>query len=172
MDAIHTVILYMSVFASKAVGFSDSEIVNLFILSTTAAIFGSFFWGVITDIIGHKKTLILILFCWLIVLFSASFIHSKSMFLGIGALCGVTMGGVWVSARPLLISLSPKEKIGEFFGIYGLTGKCAAIAGPIVWGLVTKIFDSYGVIKYRIAVMVMSFFIIAGMIILRRVKTE
>jgi len=172
MDAVHTVIIFMSVFASNAIGFNDIEIVNLLIISTTFAILGSFMWGFISDKYGHKKTLTIILHCWLIVLISAAIVQSKALFYLIGALCGVSMGGVWVSARPLLVSITPKEKTGEFFGLYGLTGKFAAITGPMIWGLITFIFESYGNIKYRLAILALSILIIAGILILQRVKVE
>jgi MFS transporter, UMF1 family len=172
MDAVHTVIIFMSVFASKAICLSDGEINNLLITSTIAAIFGAFFWGIITDKLGHKKTLIIILLCWILVMFSAAITYSKTLFYGIGALCGISLGGVWVSTRPLLISIVPKEKMGEFFGLYGLTGKCAAIMGPMLWGLITYILDPFGSIKYRVAMLALGILVIAGFFILRKVQVE
>jgi len=172
MDAVHTVIAFMSVFASKAVGFSDSGIIKLFILSTSAAVFGSILWGIVADIIGHKKTLIYILICWLAVIALSATTENQLPFYGIGALCGIAMGGVWVTTRPLVIALSPDGKTGEFLGLYSMTGKCASILGPLIWGIMTFIFDSYGTLKYRIAIITLGLLILASLFFLKQVKME
>jgi MFS transporter, UMF1 family len=170
MDAVHTVITFMSVYASKVIKFDDSEIINLLIISTSAAIFGSLIWGYLSDILGSKKTLNLILYLWVIALILACTISSKPLFLWIGAIFGIALGGVWVTTRPLVVALSPKDKTGEFFGLYGMTGKCASIVGPMIWGLITYLFDSLGEMKYRIAILMMGIQIVAGIIVLNKIR--
>ena len=46
-----------------------------------------------------------------------------AMFLLAGAILGSGLGGVQVSDRVLMVRLSPPEKLGEFFGLYGLVGQ-------------------------------------------------
>jgi len=88
----------------------------------------------------------------------------------IGALIGIFMGSTWTSARPLLISLVPKNMLGEFFGLYSLSGKLAAIFGPIVWAIVVYAFDSFGVVvQYKSAITALTIMIIIGLIILQKV---
>jgi len=50
------------------------------------------------------------------------------------------------------VELSPPEKVGEFFGLYGLAGKMASIAGPLIWGSVVWILQDTQTLKYRVAV--------------------
>jgi UMF1 family MFS transporter len=49
------------------------------------------------------------------------------------------------------VELSPPEKLGEFFGLYGLAGKAASILGPLLWGTVVWIFQDTATFKYRAA---------------------
>ena len=81
--------------------------------------------------------------------------QSEAMFWLVGPLAGIGMGGVWVVSRSFLVELSPKEKLGEFFGLYGLAGKMASIFGPLVWGSVVWVFNSTQSFKYRAAVFVL-----------------
>ena len=76
----------------------------------------------------------------------------ETLFWVVGPLAGAGMGGVWVVSRTIVVELSPPEKVGEFFGIYGLAGKMASIAGPLLWGGVVWVLQDTQTLKYRAAV--------------------
>lgn len=165
-DAINTIIIFMAIYAEKVMGLPDTVKVPFFIVATTAAVAGSFLFGFVTDRLGPKKTLIAVLFGWMAALLGAVFTRNVLVFWGLGALVGVFMGGTWTSARPLLTRLSPPEMLGEVFGLYALSGKAAAILGPLIWGLVVLAAGGLGVVKYRIAAATLVLFVIAGLIVL------
>ena len=77
------------------------------------------------------------------------------MFWAVGPLAGMGMGGVWVVSRPLLAELSPPEKVGEFFGLYGLAGRASSIIGPMLWGTTVFLLEKAGAFKYRAAISVL-----------------
>ena len=56
------------------------------------------------------------------------------LFLIAGAILGSGLGGVQVADRVLMVRLSPPDKIGEFFGIYGLVGKGSRSSGSCCTG--------------------------------------
>lgn len=64
----------------------------------------------------------------------------------IGYLCTlVALGafgltGIWTAGRKIIVLLAPPEKIGQYFGLYGITVKLSVIGG-VVYGLVH---DAYG----------------------------
>jgi len=166
-DAISTIIIFMAVYASKVMGFSDSVIIPLFIVSTTSAIIGSFLFGLITDRIGSKKALMIVLFGWIVTLSIIVATMNQSLFWVMGSFVGIFMGGTWTSARPLMVSLVPKEMLGEFFGLYSLSGKFAAIIGPLLWGLVILSSHPLGdVLRYKGAVCSLVLMMIIAFIIL------
>jgi len=49
---------------------------------------------------------------------------------------GFGVGGVWVAGRRLVFDLAPRERIGEYFGLYGLTQKTSS-TGALLFGVLT-----------------------------------
>jgi len=133
-DAIATTIVFMAVYAQVVMGMGDEVKIWFFIISTTSAVLGSFLCGFVTDFIGPKKTLFFVVLGWILSLSLIMFTHDLTLFWIIGSVVGIFLGSTWTSSRPLLTSLAPKEMLGEFFGLYSLSGRAAAIVGPILWG--------------------------------------
>jgi UMF1 family MFS transporter len=55
-------------------------------------------------------------------------------FAGICGFGGLGLAGIWTAGRKLLIELSPREKVGEYFGLYGITTKLSVI-GSAAFGI-------------------------------------
>src|SRR4029077_10265673 len=71
-----------------------------------------------------------------------------------GAILGSGLGGVQVADRVLMVRLSPPDKIGEFFGIYGLVGKGAQVVGQLLYrAILFLLLDSLGNGAYQVAVL-------------------
>ncbi|MBW2039303.1 MAG: MFS transporter [Deltaproteobacteria bacterium] len=169
LDGINTVVIFMSIYLVKIVGFSGKgEVQDFFIVSTVFAILGGIAWGMVTDRWGHKRTLSLVLLIFLLTTTMGALAATKYTFWVIGPVIGFALAGVWTCDRPLLISLSPPGMYGEFFGLYSLSGKLAAIIGPIQWGVLVKLCEPLGSWKYRIAILSLTLFFGLGLLILRR----
>ena len=52
----------------------------------------------------------------------------------------IGMAGIWTAGRKLLLDLAPPARIGEFFGLYGITVK-VSVLGSAAYGLMA---DSFG----------------------------
>lgn len=191
-DAIATVIIFMAVYAQVVMGMGDEIKIWFFIVSTTSAVVGSFLAGFFTDWIGPKKTLFWVVLGWIISLSVVMFTFNQTIFWIIGSFIGIFLGSTWTASRPLLTSLVPREMVGEFFGLYSLSGRTAAIIGPLLWGGAVLYFkqdnllvkravsflESAGVtfsaqvletIQYRFAIGVLIFLMILGLIIFVKV---
>jgi len=168
-DAVNTVIAFMAVYAHQVMGFNDSMIRILLIVSTTFAIAGSLFFGWTTDRMGAKKSLVTVLIVWIGGLMLAVVSFSPFMFWAVGPIVGIALGGTWVSARALVVDLSPPEKIGEIYGLYNMGGKFGFILGPLVWGMIVWAFGGVGILKYRIAIGSLLIFLAGGLYLLRKV---
>lgn len=169
-EAIETIIIFMAVYAQKVMHFSKAGTTKFFILVIPSAIIGSALFGILTDHFGPKKTLTIVLCGWITCLLLVIITLKLWIFWLIGALVGVFMGATWTSARPLLISLVPKEMLGEFFGLYSFSGKIAAIVGPLVWAATVSLFAGYGdIIKYKAAILSLTSLILIGLIIFQKV---
>ena len=172
LNAINSIIIFMSVYTKKVIGFTDTEITNFYIVSTIFAILGSFITGFITDRLGSKRTLSIVLGLWCISVFLAAISFSKTVFWIVGPLTGICLGATWTSARALVVDLSPPQIVGEVFGFYGLTGRFAAIIGPLIWGLTVWVFGFLGILKYRLAIFSLLLFLGLGYLFLRKVPDK
>jgi UMF1 family MFS transporter len=85
-------------------------------------------------------------------------------------IAGIGWGGFYTSNRALLIKIAPKENLGEYFGLYSTFEKFASIIGPMVWGIITLILIDNGIIKYRVAGMVVVGLMAIGIYFIYKVK--
>ena len=158
-DAVNTVIVVMSVVTTQALGVSDRDANTILLGLTLVAIAMSFAWGALCDRLGPKRTLIIVLASWAVGLVIGGIAiglgpSGLPPFLVAGAILGSGLGGVTVADRVLMLRLSPPERVGEFFGLYGLVGKGSQVIGTLLYGLILFIFvDRLGIGAYQVAVL-------------------
>lgn len=170
-DPVNTVIVVMSVFAVEAIGLTKGQ-ANLVLLGlTVAAVLASFGWGVLVERIGPKRTLMWVLGSWCVGLIIGGAVLEFPTFLVAGLLLGSGLGGVWTSDRVFMLRLSPPERIGEFFGLYGLAGKFSAVTGPVLYGTIVSVLLNAGWGKGAYQVGILSFLVlmVIGILLLRGV---
>ncbi|MFC1726265.1 hypothetical protein ACFL4T_11610 [candidate division KSB1 bacterium] len=67
----------------------------------------------------------------------------------------------------------PEDRVSELFGFYSLSGRAAAILGPLVWGVVILLLKPFGeVIKYKTAIFSLIIFIVIGLLILIKIPEK
>lgn len=170
-DAVNTVILFMAVYVTKVGGFTSPEVTSVLALSTVFAIVGAFGSGPMIDRFGAKRSLFGALALWVVALTLAAAAPSKAAMWLVGPLVGTALGSLWASDRVVMFRLSPPESLGEFYGIYGMVGRFAAITGPLVWGGVVYALEDAGTIAYRAAISALLVMLLAGAWVLRRIPT-
>jgi UMF1 family MFS transporter len=159
-DAVNTIIVVMSIVATKAMGLS-ATVANLILLSlAVVAVLASFGWGALVDRLGPKRTLMIVLASWAVglviggVSLGVGGTPGLVMFLVAGAILGSGLGGVQVADRVLMVRLSPPEQLGAFFGLYGLVGKGSQVLGQLLFGAILFLLvSSFGVGAYQVAVL-------------------
>jgi len=164
IDAINTIIVFSSIFAHQSLGFDLTEIVLFFAIVQTSALVGSVVFGVLADHVGHKRSLVVTLFIWLAITVSAYLVTDKTTFFVVGFFAGIALGSSQSTSRSLMTSIIPVEKRTEFFGFYSFFGKASAILGPLLFGVMSSLIDQ------RSAILAVSVFFIAGLLLLRRVE--
>jgi UMF1 family MFS transporter len=75
-------------------------------------------------------------------------------------LIGFAQGGIQALSRSYFAALIPDNRSSEYFGIYNMLGKFAALLGPLVVGLVT-----FYTSDSRIGIASISIFFIIGLIL-------
>ena len=167
--AVNAIVLFMSVYASRAFGLNETEVINLIMFSTLFAIAGSLFSGFISDYIGYKRCLEAVFLLWGVCFVAGAFVRNNHWYLLIGALTGIALGSTWVVSRAMVISIVPQEKIGEVFGLFNLVGYLSAIVGAIFWGVLLLFLSRFGELGYRITLLSLILFILLGFIFLLRI---
>ena len=177
-DAVNTVIVVMSVVTTQALGVSAAT-ANLILLGlTVVAIAMSFVWGWLADRVGPKRTLVAVLASWAIGLVIGGFAiglgpGGLAPFLLAGAILGSGLGGVTVADRVLMVRLSPPERLGEFFGLYGLVGKGSQVIGQLLYGVTLfLLLDTLHVAAYQLAVLTLLVTMVIGYRLIQPVSDQ
>ena len=178
-DAVNTIIVVMTVVTVYAKGLDQQAAQYVLLGLTVVAIFASFGWGRLVDRLGPRRTLMIVLSSWAVGLVLGAISLSIPgpfglvLFLAAGAILGSGLGGVQVADRVLMVRLSPPERVGEFFGLYGLVGKGSQVVGQLLYGLTLLLFfDALGVGAYQLAVLTLLGTMLLGAWILRPVSDQ
>ena len=92
------------------------------------------FRSVVTDRFGPKRTLMIVLVLWAAGLIVGTAFVAQGPFLLAGILIGLGFGGLGGADRVLMLRLSPADRLGEFYGLYGLVGKGSQVLGGLLYG--------------------------------------
>lgn len=163
---INTVVVLAAIYAQETMGFTMQEnIILILVVNVTAAV-GALLFGLVQDRLGSVRTLAITLVVWVVALVLAYFTESRAGFWVVANLVGLALGSSQSAGRALVGQFSPPERAAEFFGLWGLAGKLAAVIGPLVYGLVT--FLTHG--NHRQALLSTCAFFIAGLLLLLTVN--
>lgn len=164
----NVIIIFMSAYATNVFKLNETQIINVVGFSTFFAIAGSLISGYICDRVGSVRMLMAIFFLWEVFILLGALVKKPSMYLGIGALAGISLGATWTVARALAVELTPEEKMGNVFGLFNLAGYLSAVMGALFWGAMLFCFSRFGVLSYRISLFSLSIFLVLGFVYLLR----
>lgn len=178
-DAANTLIIFMGIYATQEVGLTEQASQLVLAVGIGAAVLGGLGFGRMVDRIGAKPVLARVLVVWMVALAGAAAVPllglASWLFYFPAALAGAALGGTWASDRPLMLELTPEGRVGEFYGLYGMVGRFAAVVGPLVWaGIVDGVpWEQVPAVESGrpIAVLVLLVAIVISAWILRRVET-
>jgi len=159
-DPINTVIAIMMLYSLNVTQTGGVDLAhaksaaNLVMFGAiTCAIAGGLVAGRLVDRFGPRRVLHWVMMLWGPTFFLAAFLGLfglpwKLLYV-VSALAGICLGGTWSADRPLMLELTPPERLGEFYGLYGMVGRFAAIIGPALWALCMTIGQSAGLSTLR-----------------------
>ena len=139
--AIYGASAFAVLYAVETIQLSDYQIHLILITGITFAIPSWILWGWLVDRMDSLFVLKTSVFAFFCVLLMGALIPvfelPKTTWWIVGLTSGIAMAGIYVSERPLLLRLAPKEKVGEYFGVYNMAGRLAAILAPFGWGFIS-----------------------------------
>ena len=164
-DAIQAVLALASQFANDELKIPVSQLTLAILMVQFVGFFGAFGFNWIAAAMGAKRAVIVSLVLWigtLIWLYAA--VHGVTGFFLVAAAVGIVMGGSQALSRSLYAQLIPPGREAEYYSIYEISDKGTSWLSPMVFGLALQFTGSY-----RIAILSLVVFFVAGLAVLTRV---
>jgi UMF1 family MFS transporter len=165
---IAVVIALAAVYADQVMRFSSTQTMVLIFLVNIAAALGAFAFGYAQDRIGHRRALQITLFAWIVMVLLAGFAERVELFWVAACIAGLCMGSSQSCGRAMVGVLAPADRIAEFFGLWAMAVRLAAIIGPLTYGLVTWATDG----NHRLGILSTGVFFVVGLALLARIDVE
>jgi UMF1 family MFS transporter len=165
-DGIQTVIALSAQYGSEELLLGQTTLVLTILLVQFLAFFGALLLGGLAQRIGAWKTVLLSLVLWTAVVIAAFRLPEGAPvpFMILGAGIGIVLGGSQALSRSLFSQLIPRGKEGEYYGFYELSDKGTSWLGPLAFGLVFQLTNSY-----RVGLVSLLIFFIVGILMLAAV---
>jgi len=172
VDAIATVIQFLTVYARRTGGFDGDDLDLLLAVSTVAAIGGAIVAGLLAERLGPRRVTLATLVLMIGALLAAAGSGSSTILWVVGPLIGVVLGSLSAVDRVFLLRLVAPARRGEDFALYALVGKLSTGFGPLVlWGGTIAVATGLaGLSRFdasRLAVIVLAGSALVGLTILR-----
>lgn len=186
-DGLVSLFAFGGIYAAGTFGWNTIQIGTFGIILAVAGTIGAFLGGKLDDAFGPKRVIAGSMLLLLLSIISILLIDRETIlfmkvtppvpggglfaapaekaYLALGCLIGMAGGPLQAASRTLLIRLAPQDRIGQFFGLFALTGKVTSFMGPLLIGVVTAVTASQ---KAGMAVLVL--FFVAGLGLLARVR--
>jgi UMF1 family MFS transporter len=159
---VATVIALAAIYAEQVMGFKTQDTIVLIIAVNITAAIGAFGFGYAQDRIGKVWALRWTIVGWIAMTVVAYMSQTPATFWVAANLAGLCMGSSQSAGRALVAYLSPADRSAEFFGLWGVATRLAAILGPLTYGAVTWI--THG--NHRLAILLTGTFFIAALLVL------
>ncbi|MCH2393346.1 MFS transporter [Oceanibaculum sp.] len=164
-DGLVTLFAFGGIYAAGTFGMSFAEIIQFGIAMNVTAGLGAFLFAWVDDWIGPKRTILITLVFLIGFGFAVLLVESVLWFWILALTLGLFVGPAQAAGRSLMARLAPVGKEAEMFGLFALSGKATAWAGPMLLGWATFAFDSQ-----RAGMATILAFFVVGLLILLPLK--
>jgi UMF1 family MFS transporter len=162
---VATVIALAAIYAEQVMGFKTKDTIMLVLVVNVTAAIGAFGFGYAQDRIGKDAALRVTIVGWIVMTVVAYFSQTAGSFWVAANLAGLCMGSSQSAGRALVAYLSPAQRSAEFFGLWGVAIRLAAVPGPLTYGAVTWATGG----NHRLAILLTACFFVAALVILASV---
>lgn len=173
-DGIQTVIAMSAIFLSqelfvaKGIEPDRSFLLLAFMIAQAVAFVGALIFERIAHFTSTKAAILISLFIWCsIVIYAFGFLNSLTEAYIMSGAIGFVLGGSQALSRSLFSQMIPAGRESAFFGIYAISERGTSWLGPVVFGLVAQLTNSY-----RPAILALMVFFIVGSMILLLTNTD
>lgn len=168
-DGIQTVIALASQYGTEELRLGQSTLIVTILLVQFLAFGGALLLGGLAKWIGAWKTVLLSLVLWTVVILAAFRLPAEAPvpFMVLGAGIGLVLGGSQALSRSLFSQMIPAGKEGEYYGFYEISDKGTSWLGPLAFGVVFQLTNSY-----RVGLVSLLIFFVVGFLLLAAVPVR
>lgn len=164
-DAIQTVLAVAAQFGNDELKIPVSQLTLAILMAQFVGFIGAMAFQRLAAVSSAKRAVILSLIVWTLTLvYIYQFVYDVTQFFVATAVVALVMGGSQALSRSLFAQLVPKGREAEYFSVYEISDKGTSWISPILFGLALQFTG-----KYRVAILSLVVFFVAGLLVLLRV---
>ncbi|GEO80864.1 MFS transporter [Pararhodospirillum oryzae] len=160
-DGINTLFAFGGIYAAGTFDLDMAEIIQFGIALNVTAGIGAALFGWIDDRLGSLATVALGLGGLIVFGTAVLLVDDVRWFLGLAITMGLFFGPVQAASRTWLAREAPADARGEVFGLFALSGRITAFAGPLAVGVLTDLSGSQ-----RVGMGAIIVFLVVGLVLL------
>lgn len=165
---VSTVVVVAAIYAQEVMDFDQSQLIVLIMVVNLTAAVGAFAFGFAQDRYGSIPSLAVALLVWIAAIVTTLLSDEAADLWLAGNLMGAAMGATQSGGRALIGRLTPVSRTGEFFGLWGMANRTAAILGPVSYGLLSHFSGG----DHRLALLSTLAMFVAGLLLLPTVNEQ
>jgi UMF1 family MFS transporter len=166
LDGVAT-IARMAVDYGMALGLDEKHLITALLITQFVGFPAAIAFGRLGSRIGPKPGIYLGIAGYFVAIVWSYFMRSTWEFYVLAIIVGLVQGGVQALSRSLFARLAPRGRSAEFFGFLTMSGRFAAIAGPLLVGVTALATGSS-----RSSVLVIAALFVAGAFVLSLVDED
>ena len=144
-DGISTVANVSAQYGSEELHFEDTVLIGTILIVQFVAFFGGVLHGMVAKRLGAKRTIMISLSVWVVVIAFAYFVQAgqaiQFYLLAVGI--GLVLGGTNALSRSLFSQMVPPGKEAQYFSIYEIGERATSWMGPALFAIVAGATGSY-----------------------------
>lgn len=164
-DGIQAVIALSSQFGQEELGLPVSTLTTAILMVQFVAFFGALLFNAFAKRVGTKAAVEVSLVLWTATLvYAYAWLRSAAGFYAMAACVAVVLGGSQALSRSIFSRMIPSGREAEYFSLYEVSERGTSWLGPLFFGLALQFTGSY-----RVAILSLALFFLAGLSLLLRV---
>ncbi|MDQ3405968.1 MAG: MFS transporter [Actinomycetota bacterium] len=162
-DGIATVANISAQYGSEELNFSADVLITTILIVQFVAFFGGVLHGRVARHLGAKKTIMISLAVWVVVIGAAYFVQAGQaiQFYLLAGGIGLVLGGTNALSRSLFSQMVPPGKEAQYFSVYEIGERATSWLGPLVFAVTASATGSY-----RYAIISLVIFFLVGLVLL------
>ena len=157
-----SVFLAQELFISRGLETSQSFLMGIFLMVQFVAVAGAVLFERLARVINTKQSILISLLLWAgVICYGYGFLQTTTQAWALGIVIALVLGGSQALSRSLFSLMIPHGREASFFSVYELSDRGISWAGPLLFGAVVAVTNSY-----RQALLSLIVFFVIGMLVL------